>query len=244
MRSGPRGRVVVPDHDTQVGGRRETLVRKRSRAVCQAAARSRAPDPATCRRGGGNPRTFLSRTRAYVPARVRARKRGLSWIAAPRRTQAPEANWFAGVGWITGMHGLRSLRITNDQRCLGVVSDARHIPTAVLVRAVMPPLPFPDASFEYVLLSHVYSHLGTAPARHSLLREVRRVSDEIVVVEQPPRPDAGHDLWEERTLADGSVHRVFKRYVTASALADELDDEIVLETPTFVAIRASNERTG
>lgn len=48
--------------------------------------------------------------------------------------------------------------------------------------------------------------------------------------------------WQERTLNDGSTHRVLKRYLAPAGLVDELGGgEVLLDGDWFVAVSA---RTG
>jgi ubiquinone/menaquinone biosynthesis C-methylase UbiE len=143
-----------------------------------------------------------------------------------------------GTGWLTRF--LRGPVVALDASESMLARARRRVPDAELVHATVPPLPFPDASFERLVTSHFYNHLETAELREVFLGEARRVAGELLVVEQPRRPGDPSEIWEERTLLDGSVHLVFKRYLTAAALAAELGGTVVLETPSLVAVRASS----
>jgi SAM-dependent methyltransferase len=143
-----------------------------------------------------------------------------------------------GTGWLTRL--LRGTVVALDASEAMLRVARGRLPHADLVLAVVPPLPFPDGSFECVLCSHLYSHLETEQMRSSFLAEAFRVAVELVVVEEAwRRPGLPTDGWEERPLRDGSTHLVYKRYLTASALASELAGEVLLETPSFVAVRAT-----
>jgi hypothetical protein len=50
----------------------------------------------------------------------------------------------------------------------------------------------------------------------------RRVAPTLVVLDAALRDDAEPEQIQERVLKDGSSHRVFKRFFTASQLASEL----------------------
>jgi SAM-dependent methyltransferase len=113
-----------------------------------------------------------------------------------------------------------------------------RIPNATFVRATVPPLPFPDESFDIVFTSHVYNHFQDERKREAFVREAFRVANELLVIEQPWEPGLPSEAWEERTLGDGSVHAVYKRYLPAETLAEELEGEVVLENRTFIAVRA------
>ena len=67
----------------------------------------------------------------------------------------------------------------------------------------------------------------------------RVVARELVVVDSAPRPDTPREAWQERVLNDGSRHRVFKRFLTAGALAGEIGGEPLLESAWFSAARAT-----
>jgi SAM-dependent methyltransferase len=98
--------------------------------------------------------------------------------------------------------------------------------------------PFPDGAFERVVAGHFYGHLD-AGQRAAFLGRARRLARELVVVDSVRRPDGEDEAWQDRELNDGSHHRVYKRWFTAPALADELGGgEIVHAGPWFVAVRA------
>jgi SAM-dependent methyltransferase len=112
-----------------------------------------------------------------------------------------------------------------------------RLPGAELVCAGVPPLPFADCAFDLAFSSNVYSHLETAAARGEFVAEALRAAGALVVLEQCWRPGRERVAWELRRLRDGSEHRVFKRYLTADELAQELDGVGVLDSAEFVAVR-------
>jgi len=139
-----------------------------------------------------------------------------------------------GTGWLT--RRLRGQLVGLDQSESMLRVARTRAPDAVFVLASAPPLPFLERSFDRVFASHLYSHLP-ADIGGGLVREALRVADELVVVEQT-WPDGGlADAWEERKLTDGSVHRVYKRYLTPGALAAELGGEVMFGNAAFVAVR-------
>ena len=98
-------------------------------------------------------------------------------------------------------------------------------------------LPFADGAFARVLTAHFYGHLPP-DERAAFLREARRVAGELVVIDSALRPGVGPEGWQERVLNDGSVHRVFKRYLSADGLSAELGGgEPLLAGRWFVAAR-------
>jgi ubiquinone/menaquinone biosynthesis C-methylase UbiE len=137
-----------------------------------------------------------------------------------------------GTGWLTRFR--RGSVVALDQSESMLRHTRERVPDAVLVLADVPPLPFPAGSFDRALAAHVYSHIESEPDRRSFVDEALRVAAELIVVEQTWNPSLPRQAWEQRPLADGSKHRVFKRYFKAADLADELGGEILLDTATFV----------
>ena len=65
------------------------------------------------------------------------------------------------------------------------------------------------------------------------------MAPELVVVDAALREDADPEGWPERVLADGTRHRVYKRFFTGDGLAAELGGGTVLhEGRWFVAVAA------
>lgn len=98
-------------------------------------------------------------------------------------------------------------------------------------------LPFSAGSFGRLFAAHFYGHLPPTERRPFSL-EARRVAEELVVVDSAHREGLPDGSWQERVLNDGSRHRVFKRYLSASRLADELCGEVLFEGAWFVAALA------
>jgi SAM-dependent methyltransferase len=142
-----------------------------------------------------------------------------------------------GTGWLTRF--LRGQVVALDPSRAMLRIARRRLPGALLMQSAAPPLPFSDGSFDLVLASHVYGHLEEAEAREAFVAEALRVGTAVVVVEQAPHAGRPTEAREARTLRDGTVHSVFKRYFTGGALADELDGEVLLDTSTFVAVRVA-----
>jgi len=104
---------------------------------------------------------------------------------------------------------------------LAIVGDALHLKVA-------------DHAFDRVLTGHFYGHLSAAE-RAAFLAEGRRVAGELIVVDSAMRPGVDPEQWQERTLNDGSRHRVYKRYFTGDQLAAELGGEKLFDGTWFVA---------
>jgi ubiquinone/menaquinone biosynthesis C-methylase UbiE len=115
---------------------------------------------------------------------------------------------------------------------------AGRLPNARLVRGDAVPLPFADGEFERVCTGHFYGHLLEAE-REAFLREVRRVGDELVIVDSALREGVEPEVLQERETADGARHRVYKRYFEPRALAAELGGgEVLYGGRWFVAVSA------
>src|SRR5215208_6611724 len=118
----------------------------------------------------------------------------------------------------------------------------RRVPDALFVRADIPPLPFPDDTFDRALASHVYGHIDAPEDRALFVAEALRVARTLILVEQAWRPPSPRESLERRTLRDGSEHLVFKRYFEAAELAAEVAGEVLLATDTFVAVATTQPR--
>lgn len=128
--------------------------------------------------------------------------------------------------------------LTAVDRSPAMVALARtRLPDAVVLVADALALPFPDGAFERVFTGHFYGHLPPVE-RRAFLGEVQRVAGELVVVDSALRDGVEAEQQQERRLNDGSRHRVFKRYLTADQLAEEIDGDVLLAGTWFVAARS------
>jgi hypothetical protein len=113
-----------------------------------------------------------------------------------------------------------------------------------VVRGEAVPLPFSGGEFERVFTAHFYDHL-LPEERQPFLDEVWRVAPELVVVDSAVRADLPRELWQERRLEDGSVHKVYKRFFDGEELAAELGGGDVLHAGRwFVAVRVGKPHRG
>jgi demethylmenaquinone methyltransferase/2-methoxy-6-polyprenyl-1,4-benzoquinol methylase len=127
-------------------------------------------------------------------------------------------------GFVVGLDQSPSTVATAQCRLpegLAIVGDGLHLMMA-------------DRSFDRVFTSHFYGHLPTEE-RTTFLAEAQRVADELVVIDSAYRPGIEAQQWQERVLNDGARHRVYKRYLSGSQLADEIDGEVLLDGRWFVA---------
>jgi ubiquinone/menaquinone biosynthesis C-methylase UbiE len=125
-----------------------------------------------------------------------------------------------------------------DQSQTMVEIAAARMPSARVLQGDAVPLPFADGTFDRLFTSHFYGHL-LPHEREAFLAEARRVARQVVVVDSALRDGVGAEEWQERALNDGSRHRVYKRYFTATTLAAELGGGEVLHAGRwFVAVAA------
>jgi SAM-dependent methyltransferase len=116
-----------------------------------------------------------------------------------------------------------------------VIAQAR-LPEGIVIRGDAMDLPFADRAFDRVLTGHFYGHLRGAE-RQRFLAESRRVAPELVVVDSALRDGVAPEGFQERTLNNGSRHRVYKRYLSPADLERELDAEILHAGTWFVVGR-------
>lgn len=139
-----------------------------------------------------------------------------------------------GSGFLTRQ--LRGLVVALDQsRAMVALTQARLSNGVALVGDALA-LPFADRTFDRVLTGHFYGHLPV-DERRAFLAEARRVAEELIVIDSALRPGVEAEQWQERTLNDGSRHRVFKRYLAGPQLAHEIAGEVLFEGDWFVAAR-------
>ena len=141
-----------------------------------------------------------------------------------------------GTGFLT--RHLRGQVTGLDQSPAMVEIASAAASQARIVRGDAVPLPFADRSFERVFTGHFYGHL-LERERAAFLGEAARVGDRLVVVDSALRDGVKAEQWQQRTLSDGSLHRVYKRYFSGPGLAAELGGGSVLHAGRwFVAVEA------
>jgi demethylmenaquinone methyltransferase/2-methoxy-6-polyprenyl-1,4-benzoquinol methylase len=142
-----------------------------------------------------------------------------------------------GTGFLT-RHLAGPLVVGIDQSAAMVaIAQSRLGSAGIALVADALRLPFADSAFDRLFTGHFYGHL-VPDERAAFLAEARRVARELVVVDSALRDGVEPEQWQERTLNDGSRHRVFKRFLTAEGLAEEIGGEPLLGGDWFVAARA------
>jgi SAM-dependent methyltransferase len=161
-------------------------------------------------------------------------------LAALLRTLAalpprPTLDLGCGTGFLTRHLGGQPLvGLDQSPAMLGLARE--RAPHGHFVRGDSLALPFRDGTFGRVFTAHVYGHILPGD-REAFVSEARAVGAEVVVVDAGPRAGPPRDEWQDRTLNDGSRHRVYKRFFTAAALLAEWGGERVLhEGHWFVAV--------
>jgi demethylmenaquinone methyltransferase/2-methoxy-6-polyprenyl-1,4-benzoquinol methylase len=142
-----------------------------------------------------------------------------------------------GTGFLT--QHLSGLVIGLDQSPAMVAVAQSRLPNGVALTGDALNLPFADGSFDRVLTGHFYGHLPP-DERAAFLAEARRVAGELVVIDSALHPGVEPEQWQDRTLNDGSRHRVFKRYLTGAQLAEELGGTVLLDGAWFVAASSTS----
>jgi ubiquinone/menaquinone biosynthesis C-methylase UbiE len=100
-------------------------------------------------------------------------------------------------------------------------------------------LPFPDRSFDRIVTGHFYGHLEEED-RARFMAEARRVAAELVVIDSSLRHSPVVEEIQARVLNDGTRWQVYKRYFSASGLAEELGGgEALFEGLWFVVVRSA-----
>jgi len=141
-----------------------------------------------------------------------------------------------GSGFLT--RHLRGFVVGLDQSRSMVALAQRRLPDGLALVGDALDLPFADGTFERVFTGHFYGHL-VPDERDAFLAEARRVAGGLVVVDSGRRPGVPAEHWSDRVLNDGSRHRVFKRYLEAGQLAEEIGGQVLLDGRWFVAASAA-----
>jgi SAM-dependent methyltransferase len=141
-----------------------------------------------------------------------------------------------GTGFLT--RHLHGFVVGLDQSRAMVELAQSRLPGGLALVGDALDLVFADGAFDRVLTGHFYGHLPPEE-RAVFLAEARRVAGELIVIDTASRPGTEPERWEERVLNDGSRHRVYKRYLAAEQLADEIGGQILLDGRWFVAARAT-----
>jgi len=146
-----------------------------------------------------------------------------------------------GTGFLT--RHLAGYVVALDQSPAMVAIAQHRLPGGLALVGDSLALPFADGAFDRLFTGHFYGHLPP-DERARFLAAARRVAVELVVIDTALRPGVPAEGYEERRLGDGSLHRIFKRYLEAPQLAAELGGEVLYAGRWFVAARATRPPAG
>ncbi len=131
-----------------------------------------------------------------------------------------------GTGFLT--RHLRGKVVGLDQSESALEIARKRAPGAAFVRGNALELPFSNGSFGRVFAGNFYGVL-LPPDRSAFLAEARRVGRELVIFETSLAAKREYgEGFQERTLSDGSRHRIYRKYFSARELARELGESKVL----------------
>lgn len=111
-----------------------------------------------------------------------------------------------------------------------------RVPSASLLRARFPSLPFADRAFDVVFSANVYGLLQP-DERTGFLTEAARLGREIVIVDLRSEEDE-HVEGMERRVVEDATYSIFRRRFTPEGLRDELAGELLYAGRYFIAVRA------
>jgi SAM-dependent methyltransferase len=140
-----------------------------------------------------------------------------------------------GTGFLTSH--LRGFVIGLDQSAAMVDLAQSRLPNGLVIMGDALHVNVADHAFDRVFTGHFYGHLPPVE-RVAFLAEARRLASELVVVDSALRPGVVTDRWQERELADGSRHQIFKRYLSGHQLASEIGGgDVLMDGEWFVSAR-------
>ena len=141
-----------------------------------------------------------------------------------------------GTGFLT--QHLRGEVVGLDQSTAMVEVASARVPGARIVQGDAVPLPFGDGEFD----RRVHGPLLRPPPR----RRAGSLPGGSAAGRRPAgrgrlrvREGVDAEQWQERVLKDGTRHRVYKRYFTGQALADELGTGDVLHDGRWFVVVAA-----
>jgi ubiquinone/menaquinone biosynthesis C-methylase UbiE len=125
-----------------------------------------------------------------------------------------------GTGFMT--RHLKGEVVGLDQSGAVLEIARERAPAVTFVRGDALDLPFPDGSFRCVFAGNFYGLL-LPPERYAFLAEARRVAPELIILETSLAARHEHgEGYQERVLADGSRHSIYRKYFSPEDLAREL----------------------
>ncbi len=141
----------------------------------------------------------------------------------------------AGPGTFTGLLPGTGIALDQSHRALDTLRAL--IPGVPVIQADAFRLPIASQSLRRFFSSHLYGLL-LPDERQDFLDEARRVAAEMLILDAG-RPDGvSAEEWQDRTLPDGRVYRVFRRHFSAEALAAEVGGDVLFDGRFYVLVVA------
>jgi ubiquinone/menaquinone biosynthesis C-methylase UbiE len=148
----------------------------------------------------------------------------------------PTLDVACGTGFLTRHLRGEVVGLDSSERMLALAR--RQARNATYLRGDAFELPFADNAFDRVFTGHFYGHLEESE-RLRFLTEARRVAPELVIADASLRPGHKTAEWQQRSVSDGSVWPVYKRFFSPEQLLDELGGgELLHSGDWFVVARA------
>ncbi|MEV0900629.1 class I SAM-dependent methyltransferase [Actinoplanes sp. NPDC049802] len=112
----------------------------------------------------------------------------------------------AGSGTVARLADARGARVTGvDAEPSMVELAAKRVPGAEFRQAILPVLPFPDATFDATVANFVINHVGDPVAAAAEMRRVTRPGGRVAVTIWPHPKPVAQRLWDEIFDAAGAV---------------------------------------
>jgi SAM-dependent methyltransferase len=140
-----------------------------------------------------------------------------------------------GTGYVSRWLPGRLTLLDSSAAMLAIARS--RVPNAVPVQAQAPSLPFVPNAFDRGFTANFYGHLVLSE-RRQFVREMLRVADELIVLDQLASSGAFREGLEERQLTDGSSFMIHKCYFTLDRLLQELGGgDVLMPGPFFAIVR-------
>jgi demethylmenaquinone methyltransferase/2-methoxy-6-polyprenyl-1,4-benzoquinol methylase len=141
-----------------------------------------------------------------------------------------------GTGFLTRHLRGEIVGIDASEKMLAIAQE--RVPDGEFFTADALELPFDDGAFDRLFTGHFYGHLEDEE-RERFLGDARRVARELVIVDSSAQHSPVDEEFQPRVLNDGSRWEVYKRFFSASGLANELGGgETLFEGHWFVVVRS------
>jgi ubiquinone/menaquinone biosynthesis C-methylase UbiE len=143
-----------------------------------------------------------------------------------------------GTGFMTRHLKGEIVGLDQSATMLGIARE--RVPGATFVRGDALSLPFPDGAFGRAFVGNLLGVLPP-PERAALVGEARRVTSELVVLENSDAMVGEAEQWQERALSDASRYRIYRRYFAAGDLVNEIGGGRVLFDGDYFVLVASRQ---